>query len=440
MTALPIVLITEALIDPYMPKEYSYLILGLFLIWLLRPYPTGKYRIDKESLNANPNIIDWNKILNEKIPSTGDSYLVIGVGFLGEKLIHTLLLRGETKITMFDMNPKVGELWKNDSRVKFIRGDVTKIDDLKKAMIGIDTVFSIFAIIKWYEKLPHQRYISEKINVNGTQNVIDACLECGVKKLIQTSSSAVVQGMGRNNYINMNEETPYTTENDCPHWYALTKAIAEQLVLKANGKKGKNGQILLTSCARPCASIFGAKDNILLQLVIDRSILPVPPNGGRQSLNFIFVDNVVYGHLLVEKGLINDDKRVKGKPFCIPPEKMMRVCDFMALSCQFKKKYLGQDVTILWMFPYQLLIILSYMVDIYHSIQQYHKLSGDIEMLTPAAMVHLDKDYSYSYQKAKEVIGYEPLWTIEQGLAKSFLECKEKQLLPPLPSYKSKGN
>lgn len=86
-----------------------------------------------------------------------------------------------------------------------------------------------------------------KVNVDGTRAVIDAAVECGVPKLVFTSSAGVVFNGG--DIIGVDERLPYPDEP--MDAYNDSKAKAEALVLEANGKGG-----LLTVALRP-AGIFG---------------------------------------------------------------------------------------------------------------------------------------------------------------------------------------
>lgn len=90
--------------------------------------------------------------------------------------------------------------------------------------------------------------IYEKVNVVGTQTVIDACQARSVPKLVYTSSAGVVYS-GTENIVNVDERIDYpAVPLDA---YNDSKAKAEYLVLQANGKEG-----VLTCALRP-AGIFG---------------------------------------------------------------------------------------------------------------------------------------------------------------------------------------
>jgi sterol-4alpha-carboxylate 3-dehydrogenase (decarboxylating) len=85
------------------------------------------------------------------------------------------------------------------------------------------------------------------VNVEGTKNVIEAAVNSNVQKLVYTSSAGVV--FVGDDLENATEDTPYPKV--AMDVYNETKAIAEQLVVAANGRNG-----LLTVALRP-ASIYG---------------------------------------------------------------------------------------------------------------------------------------------------------------------------------------
>ena len=86
-----------------------------------------------------------------------------------------------------------------------------------------------------------------KVNVDGTQAVINAAVANGVTKLVYTSSAGVV--FNGNNLIDVDERIPQPEKAMDP--YNESKAKAEETVLAANGKGG-----LYTVALRP-AGIFG---------------------------------------------------------------------------------------------------------------------------------------------------------------------------------------
>lgn len=74
----------------------------------------------------------------------------------------------------------------------------------------------------------------DNVNINGTCHVLDACLLNGVRRLVYVSTYNVV--FGGKEIINGNEALPYFPMDDHVDPYGRSKSIAEQLVLKNNGR------------------------------------------------------------------------------------------------------------------------------------------------------------------------------------------------------------
>jgi dihydroflavonol-4-reductase len=69
--------------------------------------------------------------------------------------------------------------------VEKVEGDVTDLDSILPTFDGVEIVFHLAGIISI---MPGQDEILYKVNVEGTRNVVEACLENGVKRLVYTSS------------------------------------------------------------------------------------------------------------------------------------------------------------------------------------------------------------------------------------------------------------
>jgi sterol-4alpha-carboxylate 3-dehydrogenase (decarboxylating) len=131
-----------------------------------------------------------------------ENYLVIGGdGFLGRWIVEMLIERGESSVTVFDIIQEY-----HDRDVKHYKGDLSNYDDIIEC-IKKESITAIFHTAS----PPHDCKFEElfwKVNVEGTKNVIKACLNLGVKKLIYTSSSSVVYD-GYNELVNTDETAPY---------------------------------------------------------------------------------------------------------------------------------------------------------------------------------------------------------------------------------------
>jgi nucleoside-diphosphate-sugar epimerase len=209
-----------------------------------------------------------------------------GTGLLGRALIAQLLERGEA-VRSFDRVPFP------DRDVQTVIGDVRNYEDVLQAVTGMDTVHHTVSAI---DQTPGKPQFIYDINVTGTANVIRACKEAGVRKLIYTSSiDAVFDGTP---IRGGDESLPYPQRH--LNYYSETKAEAEQMVLAASDDD-------LLTCALRSAGIFGPHDRHRFPAVLGS----VRESGnftrigdGSAKFNHVYVDNLAHAHLLAAARLM----------------------------------------------------------------------------------------------------------------------------------------
>lgn len=135
-----------------------------------------------------------------------------GSGYFGSLLVKKLLMKGwDCKV--FDLNTYDG-----NKSVQFLKGDIRDYDDVMSACEEIDVVFHNVAQVP----LAKNKDLFDSVNNLGTENILKACSNSGVKKIIYTSSSAVY-GIPSINPVN-EEMLPVPQES-----YGLAKYNAEKL-------------------------------------------------------------------------------------------------------------------------------------------------------------------------------------------------------------------
>lgn len=138
-----------------------------------------------------------------------------GTGSLGQALTHRLLQKNVKTIRILSRNEsKQIEMESNfnDDRLRFFLGDIRDKERLIRATEDIDYVFHA-AALKHVPKIEYNPFEAIKTNVIGSQNVIDACLEANVKKVICIGTDKAV--------------SPLNT-------YGATKLLMEKLFVTAN--------------------------------------------------------------------------------------------------------------------------------------------------------------------------------------------------------------
>ena len=209
-----------------------------------------------------------------------------GGGFLGRYLVEQLVARGDA-VTVFARQP-YPEL--RDLGVRLMQGDLQDAPAVNAACHGMEAVFHVAA----RPGIWGARASFYQTNVVGTQNVIAACRAQGVPKLIFTSSPSVVFDNRPHN--GCDESLPYPARYE--NRYSHTKALAEQLVMQANGPE------LLTVALRPHL-IWGPRDPHLLPRLLARAkagrLMQV--GDGTNLIDLTYVEDAARAHLLAAEAL-----------------------------------------------------------------------------------------------------------------------------------------
>ena len=223
-----------------------------------------------------------------------------GGGFLGRYIVMKLLGRGDSVRVL-------GRHAYSDLQargVETIRADLQNSRAVEQACRGMDVVFHVGAHTSYWA--PWRSY--HATNVLGTRNVLDGCRKGGVRKLIYTSTSSVAWAPGL--LEGTDESVPYPEHYRCP--YSATKAIAERMVLQANGIDG-----LLTVSVRP-HMIFGPGDPHLFPRLFDRARRRklIQVGDGTNRVDIVYVENASDAHLLAADRL-SDGSPVNGQAYVI---------------------------------------------------------------------------------------------------------------------------
>lgn len=212
--------------------------------------------------------------------------LVTGAtGFLGHHLVKKLINEGHDIRILKEKDASM-ELLKG-LKTEVFEGDIRDSEAVKKAVSGCEIVFHLAGIISYWGK---QDPLQFEINVNGTKNVVKACLEEKVQRLIHTSSTVAVsfnpEGLAT-------EKTEFNL-GSLGIAYCDTKYLAEKEVQKGV-KEGLDAVIVCPG------SMYGSGD--IRRIKED----PVFPEGISSmfyvegGLGVVDVEDVVEGEILAWK-------------------------------------------------------------------------------------------------------------------------------------------
>ena len=227
--------------------------------------------------------------------------LVTGAnGFLGSYIVKSLIDQGYEVTGMTRTFNEQLERWD----VRQVHGDIRNAASVWEACDEQDVVFHAAAISGIWG--PWKLY--HGVNTIGTKNVVEACREQKVPRLVYTSSPSVT--FNGEHQLNENESAPYPKKWLCH--YPHSKALAEKYVLEAN----QPGELL--TCALRPHLIWGPGDRHLIPRLIERAKAKKlrRVGDGTNRVDTIYVTNAADAHVQAAEAL-DDNSPVGGSAYFI---------------------------------------------------------------------------------------------------------------------------
>jgi nucleoside-diphosphate-sugar epimerase len=238
------------------------------------------------------------------------TYLVTGgAGFIGSNLVETLVEQGHTVRVLDNFSTgKRKNLAAVGNQIDLIEGDLVNLDDVRRAVAGVEVVFHQAAIPS-VPRSVEDPIASDEANVLGTLHVLVAARDAGVRRVVYASSSSV--------YGDQAPEAP-KTETMAPKPispYGVAKLAAEHYCRVFYRVYG------LDTVSLRYFNVFGPRQdpNSAYAAVIPRFITailagrrPTVYGDGEQTRDFTYVGNVVAGNLLAANA---PSRKVAGEVF-----------------------------------------------------------------------------------------------------------------------------
>ncbi len=243
-----------------------------------------------------------------------------GTGSFGKKFIEKTFKKYKpNKIIVYSRDEFKQDVLKKDIAMKnpeilknlrFFIGDVRDKERLYRAFKGVDYVIHA-AAMKQVPACEYNPFEAIKTNIHGAQNVIDAALDCGVKKVVALSTDKAV------NPINL---------------YGGTKLVSDKLFISANSYSGKEGTIF--SIVR-YGNVAGSRGSVIpfFKDLIEKNVTQMPITDFRMTRFWITLDQ---GVELVYKAL---DESIGGETYIskIPSFKITDLAKAMLPDCELKE-------------------------------------------------------------------------------------------------------
>ena len=240
-----------------------------------------------------------------------DILITGGTGSFGKKCTEVLLRNGPPRrLVIFSRDElKQYEMQQQftDPCLRFFIGDVKDRERLYRAMSGVDTVIHA-AALKQVPSCEYNPFEAVKTNILGAVNVIDASIDCGVKRVIGVSSDKAV------NPVNL---------------YGATKLCAEKLFVQGNNYSGYAATKL--SCAR-YGNVVASRGSVIPLFLQQRSTGVITVTDERMTRFWITLEQGV-------DFVLNCLQQIQGGEVFVPKIPSMNIMDLVAAvapDCEVK--------------------------------------------------------------------------------------------------------
>lgn len=215
-----------------------------------------------------------------------------GAGFIGSHLVEVLLGRGDQVIVLDNFSTGSRANLPESHLLEVVEGDVRDSVRVREQMRGVDIVFHMAAEVGNVKSLENPQF-DASVNILGTINVLRAALDGGVGKVVYSSSAAI---FGEAKSLPVDENHPTNPES----FYAVSKLAGEKYALSF---------ALLFKLSTICLryfNVYGPRQGYseyasVIPIFAERLSRGLPPliyGDGEQTRDFVSVHDIVAANLL----------------------------------------------------------------------------------------------------------------------------------------------
>lgn len=228
-----------------------------------------------------------------------------GAGLIGSHITELLTDEPVDEIVVFD-NFTRGR-YENidtaleDDRVRTVEGNINHTDVLNDVLADVDGVFHLAAM--WLRHCHEYPRAAFQVNIEGTFNVIEACVQQDVDRLVYSSSASVY---GDAVEVPMTEDHPYNNRT----FYGATKIAGEHMARSFNERFGLNYVGLrYMNVYGPRQDYKGTYTAVMMKMLdrLDDGKPPLVFGDGSQSYDFIYVEDVARANIHAMKSEMEDE-------------------------------------------------------------------------------------------------------------------------------------
>ena len=338
------------------------------------------------------------------------SILVVGgCGFVGYHIVKALMEDPAwSSIHVMSRNPTHNVI----QEAIYHKGSITSIEDLKTVLDKVRPSL----VIHTASPVAHGNVVSQRsfqdININGTRNLLEAAASSDhVKALIYTSPTEVMEG---SSFEFVTENAPLRLHRSRANTYAESKAVADKMVLDANGK----GDVR-TLCLRP-AAVYGERDSQTIPgtlQILQQGRHRIQIGSNTNLFDAVSATNLAQAHILAARSLLNPIEgglKVDGEAFFITDGDPIPFWTFeRKIWSAAGTEVASDEITVI---PAWFMLNLASAMEWLYWVVSFG--SRRPKTFRRQILIYTCFPMTYSIVKAKERLGYSPLGTRDEDIRK----------------------
>jgi UDP-glucose 4-epimerase len=237
---------------------------------------------------------------------SGQRFLVTGgAGTIGSTIVDQLVAAGAGDVVVLDNfvrgRPENLTAARETGKVRLVEGDIRDGGLVRSLMDGIDVVFHQAAIR--ITQCATEPRLALEVLVDGTFEVVEAAADAGVRKIV-AASSASVYGLAEE-FPTPERQHPYANDT----LYGAAKTFNEGLLRSFHATRGLDYVALrYFNVYGPRMDIYGLYTEVLIRWMerIESGEPPLILGDGRQTMDFVFTEDIARANLLAAASHVSD--------------------------------------------------------------------------------------------------------------------------------------
>jgi len=332
------------------------------------------------------------------------AFVTGGTGFVGSTTVSRLVAEGYEVRALVRRASDTGRL--DELPVELVAGDLSDTAALRRGCRGCDYVFHVAALYSFWG---HSWAEFVRSNVEGTDNVLRAAAEAGVRRAVYTSSIAT---LGQNaDGSPADEDTPSSVDDMLGH-YKRSKFLAEEV---AHGFARRGAPVVIVNPAAPVGT-GDAKPTPTGRMIVDflRGRMPAYVD---TCLTLVDVDDVAAGHLLAARYGRIGERYILGGDVLTLKEMLDLLADVAALP------------RVRWRIPHAVALAWGYVDAVRGTLDRRYE-----PVATPTSARLSRRRESFTSRKAVRELGF-PQTPIREALRKAVDYYRAAGVVPRAPGH-----